>query len=761
MSNIIPFPVPAKGGNQGRNQGGNIAKKVSTRPNSTKENALHGKDVWLNAEEARNLIGISVQALRKNCRAEKYTVQLVHGNGGMQYRIALSSLPVDAQIRWRKEQGFVAEEMETAVESSHKPFDEMSEQQRQTALDRYDVVMHYKDAISRAKHGMILEAKEAFIIRYAAGEWPILLERIGTTTWKTIDRWIQTLKENNGLPSSLAPNYRYTRSGAAVVGVSMEQGEIILAYYLHGNQPKIAEVVRKVNRKLYERGMEQVTESRARRFLTQYNINHEAEVVMAREGEKAYNDKCAPYISRNNRLILPGDIMVSDGHKIAFMIQHPVTGRPMRMMLISHQDQASRAILGWEIMPSENTAAIASSLRRSMLWLGSLIAGDDSSAFVPRVMNIDNGKAFKSHYFNGLKGTTMPEVGGIGLYDQLKPYGFKGVRYSKAYNGQEKTIERFWGNFAELERSMPNYTGTSIAMKPAHLRRGEFMHREVAAKLQLNTAPTIAEAHYLIALWMHENNLRESSKSNKLGGKSPYQALEEGIGVLRDREKETMQDRLISRDELTFLMMPQITRTLKRNGISLFGRQYLSPELHDLAKGQRELVVRYDFDRLDGVAVYHPNGEFVCFAEEYCPNGGIHPAAKLLGSAEDVAAYHKAAQVKNSLHRSTRRQAKSGLLGAAEKGFSQLVQGEVMPDVVRQQVKAAEAEEQVRRGLQKKTGTDAMDIPAEFLLVDTTAQMADPGIDFTYADILSIQNEDAEDAIARRKKNSKPVTSRI
>jgi putative transposase len=482
----------------------------------------------------------------------------------------------------------------------------------------------------------------------------------------------------------------------------MAQGHMILSYYLHGNQPKISEVVRKVNKRLQQAGMEPVTESRVRRFLREYNINHEAQGVMAREGEKAYNDKCAPYIKRNVSLILPGDVMVSDGHKLAFPIQHPDTKKPARMSLIAHQDLRTRAILGWEIMPTENTAAIASSLRRSMLWLGRLVSGLDDMAFVPRVMNIDNGKAYKSHFFGGMKGKTMVDVGGAGLYDQLMPYGFVGVAYSKAYNGQEKFIERFWRDTSDLERSMANYTGTSIAMKPARLRRGEYMHREIAEKLSLNVAPTIAEAHYEIALWAHEYNLRHQAKNSLLKGMCPYEALGEGLETLKEKEGDSISDRIVSRDTLMFLMMASTTRRLTRNGISLFGRQYLSPELHDLAKGQREFVVRYDFDRLNGVAIYHPNGEFVCFAPEFCPNGGIHPAAKLLGSADDVAAYKDAAKLKNGLHRATRKEVKHLMLGAAEAGFTLLVQNEVMPDVIRQQVKAAEAAAEERR----LTGTD-------------------------------------------------------
>ena len=71
-----------------------------------------------------------------------------------------------------------------------------------------------------------------------------------------------------------------------------------------------------------------------------------------------------------------------------------------------------------------------------------------------------------------------------------------------------------------------------------------------------------------------------------------------------------------------------------------------------------------------------------------------------------MAEYHKAANIKNSLHRATRRSAKTGLLNAAEKGFTPLLQGEVMPDVVRQQVKAAEDQAQKEAERALMTGTD-------------------------------------------------------
>ena len=707
-----------KGGNQGGNQGGNFVKAVPSSAKALNGNGLTENEAWISAKEGGNLLHVTDRAVKKNCKAGKYVTQLVQGNGGMQYRIALSSLPVDAQMRWRKEHGFVVEEMEKTAESNCKPFDEMSEQQRQTALDRYDVVMHYKEAISRAKHGMILEAKESFVARYAAGEWPILLERIGTTTWKTIDRWIQTLKEHNGLPSSLAPNYRYVRAGSSVVGVSALQAQVILAYYLDPRQPKISEVVRKTNGKLRQMNQEQVTESRIRHLIKQYTENHSSEVTMARQGEKAYNDCIAPYIKRDWDKIKPFDQVVSDGHVISFPIQNPFTRKSKRMSLIFHEDCRTKMVLGWEIMPTENTQAIASSFRRAMLWGGYLLTGLEDTAVVPKVMLIDNGRAFKSHFFTGSPGATMAASGFSGLYDQLRPYGFEGVQYSRIYNGQEKPVERTWGDFSELERSMPNYTGTSIAYKPARLMRGEFMHRELAERLQMNVVPTIEEAHYQIALWLHEYHQRDRKQSRITKGLCSYEAMEIGLKELRVRDGEGLSNRILSGGELRFLMMQQITRSLKRNGITLFGRQYLSPELHDMAKGERELVVRYDLDRLDHVAVYHPNGEFVGIAPEWCPNGGIHPAAKLLGSAADVEQYHAAAKVQAGLRNETKKLAKRGIIAAAEKGFSDLMGRDIMPAVARLRAKADDALERSEKAAKKRTGTDNMEIPAEFRIVE-------------------------------------------
>jgi hypothetical protein len=92
---------------------------------------------------------------------------------------------------------------------------------------------------------------------------------------------------------------------------------------------------------------------------------------------------------------------------------------------------------------------------------------------IPKIVYIDNGKAFTAKYFHG------NDVGNLEpLFARL---GIKTI-FAKAYHAQSKPIEPFWDWMAELERMIPTYVGTSIEMQPPRLHRGEFLHRKLYDK---------------------------------------------------------------------------------------------------------------------------------------------------------------------------------------------------------------------------------------------------------------------------------------
>jgi len=125
--------------------------------------------------------------------------------------------------------------------------------------------------------------------------------------------------------------------------------------------------------------------------------------------------------------------------------------------------------------------------------------------------------------------------------------------------------------------------------------------------------------------------------------------------------------------------------------------------------------------------VYHPNGEYLCVAPEWCPDGGVHPAAKLLGSCDDVVKFKEAARVQADMRNRTKKQTRRSMLAAAEAGFGGFVGREIAPAVAR--LKAQGEEEELKAARQLKTGTDAeMEIPAEYILVPPEPKEEDFGL---------------------------------
>lgn len=87
--------------------------------------------------------------------------------------------------------------------------------------------------------------------------------------------------------------------------------------------------------------------------------------VFAREGHKALHDKVLPYITRDISKLEVGDLIIGDGHKLAFQVINPYTGNPTRATMVAYQEWKSGAMVGFEIMLEENKQCVASALRNA------------------------------------------------------------------------------------------------------------------------------------------------------------------------------------------------------------------------------------------------------------------------------------------------------------------------------------------------------------------------------------------------------------
>ena len=130
---------------------------------------------------------------------------------------------------------------------------------------------------------------------------------------------------------------------------TIQEQNFLLGILLDANRIKIGTAIRKL--KQFDRlgAIKSPTSSRAlRRWCEEWRDNNIQQWNLLRMGEKFLKDNNILSLNRANNLSV-GDVWVADGHKLAFDIIDPDTGRPKRMMLILFFDWASRYPVGASI----------------------------------------------------------------------------------------------------------------------------------------------------------------------------------------------------------------------------------------------------------------------------------------------------------------------------------------------------------------------------------------------------------------------------
>lgn len=569
--------------------------------------------------EGSSLLGIAPKNLIKRAHRENWQSRPRSGRGGGKEWL-VSSMPEDTRLAIQ-----VAEEKTALAESEPSPALPalsattqaaiMDDSRRNKALARADLVRQYLSWLRRFGHGK--KQRQDFITAYMAGTWPKLLEEVGKVSWQTLERW-KVAQERAGSVLALTDKRGVAHRGRTLL--TERHRTVILGHILNPNAPAISQCVNEVQKKFQAEGIYIPSEPTIRRFVKSYMQTCFDEWTLFREGKKAWNDKCAISLLRDWNLVSVGDIVIADGHTLNFESINPATGKPKRMTILLFYDGASNCPLGWEIMPTENTASISAAFRRSCIMLGKF----------PRVVYIDNGRAFRARFFEGCP--DFEQAGIFGLYESL---GCK-VIHAWPYHGQSKPIERFFGTMHGLEVWMPSYTGFDIAHKPARMKRGEELHRQLYEKMG-GRPLTLKETHYQVARWFAEYGERPQFRTH-LHGRKPGEVFMAGRG-----------DGLSEADmnKLTELMMQKKISVITKDGIRLNGRLYWHEKI---ASRRHEVLVRYDEHLTpDHVLVYDMDGNFICKAldrEHHHIACGLHPAANYLGTPEQQAAFKAALELK-------------------------------------------------------------------------------------------------------------------
>lgn len=534
----------------------------------------------------------STRSIRIAIQKGKYIAREVKVNGGTSYEILYSSLEPEIQEKLEDE-----EIKTTVLIPVENKINFVSENAKMNALARVDIVTALMNI--RTKYPTKKEADDMFLDLYNSGMYlPQVFKFVGTISIGTLHRWVKAY-ENYGT-KGLLPQRKTNQLGEYNSKLNDEMKKVFLTYLLHPNKFSIGKSISLTKHILEKRGYEDIPCNLTfRRFAEHFKKQNYSKWIIMREGEKAYHDKVEPYIERDISKLEVGDVLIADGHVLNFQVINPFTGRPTRATLVGFLDWKSTALVGYEIMMSENTQCIASALRNAILNLG----------VIPKVVYQDNGKAFKAKYFQHID---FDESGFNGVYASL---GIKSV-FAKPYNARAKVIERFFREFQEeFEKMMISYCGSSIENKPAWMKRGEKLHRKLHRKMTGNYIPTVQEVIKYIDCWIDYHNSKICSNDENKTIKEMLQQVEK-----QDIDKNILND----------LMMKTEVRTINRGEITFLGLHFRSDFLIDL---REKVFIRYSLFDLSKVYVYTVKGEFLCAARQV---EKVHPMANHLGTVKDM-----------------------------------------------------------------------------------------------------------------------------
>ncbi|MDD2966749.1 MAG: Mu transposase C-terminal domain-containing protein [Desulfovibrionaceae bacterium] len=586
------------------------------------------KDAYTTSELCRILQSVVSSITRRAARENWQSRKRVGRGGGKEWLAA--SMSEDARLHIRRYEEAQAQAALPALSSAAAPVlvakpasvlqAILDDRRRYKALARADLVRLYLKW--QREHGAAQAQKVMFITAYEGGAWPELKAEVGTVSWKTLERW-KLEQERADSVLVLADKRGIAHKGKTAL--TDRHRMLILSYILNPNAPQVAQVARKIQARCTAEQIFIPSEATIRRWVKAYSAQCFAAYTFWRKGKKAWNDECAISILRDWDLVGVGDVVFADGHTLNFETIDPETGKPKRMTLLLFFDGASGHPLGWEIMASENVSCISAAFRRTCLLLGKF----------PTVVYIDNGRAFRAKFFEGC--ANFEEAGFCGLYKSL---GCE-VIHAWPYHGQTKTVERFFKTMHDLEMFIPSYTGYDIGHKPPRLHRGETLHRKLYEKMG-GRPLTLEETHKAVVMWFCEYVQRPQWRTH-LKGRTPAEMFEEGRGSGLTPEQTARLD---------LCMMQKEIRTITKDGISLHGRLFWAAEL---SNRRHPVLVRYDeLLSPDVVKVYTLDGVYVCDALDRLHHkiaAGIHPVARILGTAEQQEDLQRALELKKSLEK--------------------------------------------------------------------------------------------------------------
>ena len=285
------------------------------------------------------------RAVLARANKEQWPSEIVRGRGGKKHTYNFATLPDDVKVTIIAKYPNLKSKQALVQASSDLPI-KYTKDQIKIHCAKIDILRFYNSHVKKAPTGKKNAYRNEFVNQYNNGKaYPQLFKIVNKIgSWRTVQGWQKQLLKSK-TPYPLADTRGFHRKDKS--RLTEEQKEILVKHALHPNQPLISEVIRIAKSTIAARGIPiKASDRTCRRWLQKYMEKNYPSWVFSREGSKALNDKCLPYIERDYSKINVGDVLIADGHTLNFEVLNPYTGKPGRPTLILWYDMKFSIGLG-------------------------------------------------------------------------------------------------------------------------------------------------------------------------------------------------------------------------------------------------------------------------------------------------------------------------------------------------------------------------------------------------------------------------------
>lgn len=519
---------------------------------------------YLTIKEAAELKGCSVRYIRNLCSQGKIEseIQPHPQNKKPCYMIPVTALPEELQVRYYsrlKKDKVISEKRQMSIE-------ELSAEER-VQLNFWCGLLKEWQA-RRSEYRNRCEFDRDFI-----GECRLKYNNINISTSILYRKW--SAYKNNDYYGILGKHISWKKGKSSIPEPVWEN---FLWNWLDERKPSVALCYRLTTewtREFYPELAESIPSMMTFRRRIEKDISVSVKTLL-RDGEKAFSDRCAPYIMRMYDRLEANDCWIADNH--TFDIQSYSEEKKIhRLYLTAFLDAKSGVLTGWNITESPDSQSTVLALRHGIMRFG-----------IPKCIYVDNGREFLTYDIGGRghrKNSSEPQPPTI-----FEILGIE-MRNAIVRNAKAKPIERtFYTVKNQFSKLFEGFCGGKITERPENLKR----------RIKEGRLPCDYEVREVFDKWIDgEYNLQDYG-----GSEQEYKGLSR-LDVWNMTCKEIRK----APESALNLMLMRTTRKqkIKRNGVYVMicGEKiwFTDPE-KTIMNIDREVYVRYNPADLRNVRIY-------------------------------------------------------------------------------------------------------------------------------------------------------------